>query len=167
MRDISIPEAAKLVAEQIVNPGAFLCSSDGEHQNVMTIGWGGVNNFYQFGCFITAVRKSRYTYELLRRNGSFTVSVPLHDMRKEIGFAGTKSGRDVNKFDGHGLTAAPAQHVNVPIVKECELQIECEPFGFMELKPENLPADVLERWYPDRDMHWYFLGKIVKCYRLD
>ena len=167
MREISIPEAAALVAEKISGAGVFLCSSDGARQNVMTIGWGGVNTFYAFGCFIAPVRTSRYTYDLMMKNGSFTVSVPLHDMRKELGFTGSKSGRDVNKFEGHGLTAAPAQAVNVPIVQECELQIECVPFARSELLPQNMTDEVLNRWYPDRDMHTLFMGKIVKCYRLD
>jgi flavin reductase (DIM6/NTAB) family NADH-FMN oxidoreductase RutF len=47
----------------------------------------------------------------VERDGVFTVSVPLPDaMKKELGFCGTKSGRDVNKLESLGLsTLLPAQ----------------------------------------------------------
>ena len=110
------------------------------------------------------MRTSRHSFALLKKNGAYTVSIPLHDMRKELAFAGSASGRDVDKFTGHGLTPAPAQAVTVPIVRECELHIECEPFGFTALDPANLTDDVANRFYPTSDMHTLFLGKVVRCY---
>ena len=167
MREIPASEIAGIVAEQLGNGGVFLCTADEEQRNVMTIGWGGVTRFFNDLCFLAPVRTSRHTFGILKRNPKFTVSVPLHAMRAELAFAGSKSGRDVNKFEGHGITAAPAQVVNVPIVAECELHIECEPAAFAELYPEQVEPAVLERWYPTRDMHTYFIGKIVRCYYTD
>ena len=73
----------------------------------------------------------------------------------------------MDKFTGHGLTAAPAQEVNVPIVKECGLQIECVPFGKVDQQAENLTPEVLDCCYPNGDLHTFFLGKIVRCYYTD
>ena len=167
MREVPVSEVAEIIAKQLRNGGVFLCAGDGTRSNVMTIGWGGLNVFFGDFCFLAPVRKSRFTYGLLQKNGAFTVSVPLTDMRAELNFAGTKSGRDVDKFYGHGLTAAPAQAVNVPTVKECGLQIECIPFGRVDQQSENLTPDVLDRCYPNGDLHTFFLGKIVRCYYTD
>ena len=53
---------------------------------------------------------------MIKNAGEFTVSVPTKvPLAEELKFAGTKSGRDFNKFDGHGLTALPAQEVGAPI----------------------------------------------------
>lgn len=164
MREVPVTEVAQIIAEKLLGGGMFLTASDGVHNNVMTIGWGGLTTFYGTACFLAPVRTSRHTFGILKKNGAFTVSIPLHDMRRELAFAGSKSGREVDKFSGHGLTAAHAQAVNVPIVKECELHIECEPFGNVALNPSGLTDEVNSRFYPTGDMHTFFLGKIVRCY---
>jgi len=164
MREVIVTEIAQIIAEKLQNGGAFLTSSDGVHANVMTIGWGGLTTFFTGSCFLAPVRTSRHTFDIMKKNSAFTVSIPLHDMHRELAFAGSKSGRDVNKFIGHGLTAAPAQSVNVPIVEECELHIECEPFGSVQLDPATLTEYVNSHFYPTQDMHTFFLGKVVKCY---
>jgi flavin reductase (DIM6/NTAB) family NADH-FMN oxidoreductase RutF len=167
MREIPVTEVANIVTEKMANGGVFLNVSDGERKNVMTIGWGGVNTFFGAPCFLAPVRLSRYSYDIILKNGTFTVSVPLHDMRRELAFAGSKSGRDVDKFSGHGMTAAPAQAVDVPIIKECELQIECTPLGRVEMNAGLLTPEVRGRCYADGDTHVFFLGKIVRCYYAD
>ena len=164
MKEIPVTEAVAKITEQLARGGAFLCVANGEMKNVMTIGWGGVTVFYGAPCFLAPVRKSRYSFEILKKNGAFTVNVPLGGMRSELAFAGSASGRDTDKFTGHGITAAPAQAVNVPIVKECALHLECEPLGFTELKAEELTPEISERFYADKDMHTFFLGRIVRCY---
>ncbi len=167
MRDVPVTEVANLITEKMANGGVFVCVADGKTQNVLTVGWGGVNTFFGAPCFLAPVRLSRHSHGILLKNGSFTVSVPLHDMRKQLNFAGTKSGRDVDKFAGHGLTAAPAQAVNAPIVRECELQLECEGLGYVEQKAETLNPEIRDRIYADGDMHTFFLGRIVRCYYTD
>ena len=167
MREVPVTEVAQIIAEKLGGSGLFLSASDGVHSNVMTIGWGGLTTFFGTGCFLAPVRTSRFTYQLLQKNGAFTVSIPLHDMRAELGFAGSKSGRDLDKFVGHGLTAAPAQAVKAPIVQECELHIECVPFGSVALNPATLQSEIVSRFYPTEDMHTFFLGKVVRCYYLD
>jgi len=167
MREIPVTEIAGTVLAKMRSGGVFLNTTDGQKPNTMVIGWGGVNAFYSTYCFTAPVKWSRYTYKILQKNGAFTVSVPLHDMKEQLAFAGSKSGRDVDKFTGHGLTAAPAQAVNAPIIRECELHIECEPLSVVQQQPEQIKKDVLDRCYPDGDLHALFIGKIVKCYYTD
>lgn len=167
MKDVTIPEAARLLNEQLPRGGVFLSSSDGEHPNVMTIGWGGINRFFNESCFLAPVRESRFTYGLMLQNGVFTVSVPLTDLRKPLAGAGSLSGRNGDKFAALGLTALPALTVNVPVVGECALHLECVTIGRIPLQAEQLDPLVLDRWYPTVDLHTLFLGRIVRCYRTD
>ena len=164
MREIPLSEAAPLLEKQMAEGGVFMCTAAGGVQNVLTIGWGGLNVFFGHPCILAPVRESRHSFTLLAQNPAFTLSVPLHDMKEQLAVAGSKSGRDMDKFSGHGMTAAPAQVVNVPIVAECELHIECEPMGTLTQSADTLPQDVLDRFYASRDMHTFFLGKVVKCY---
>ena len=167
MRQVSFDEAAALVSRQNANGGVFLCTSDGARTNVMTIGWGGVNRFFNTPVFLAPVRASRFSDTLLKVRGTYTVSVPTSPLKQELAKAGTLSGRDGDKWTACGLTPVPAIAVDVPIVRECGLHIECEPMGTVRQAAELLPKEVLDRWYPTLDMHTFYLGKIVQCYATD
>ena len=105
--------------------GAFL-TVPGTPDNTMTIGWGFIGYCWKKPIFAVVVRPQRHTFELIKKAGCFTVSVPTDDsLRPQLLMAGTKSGRDIDKFADRGITAAPAQSVNAPIVSECGLHFEC------------------------------------------
>lgn len=161
MTERTLFEIAPVLEDKIAHGGVFL-SVPGP--NTMTIGWGGPTTFFSKPCLIVGVRKSRYTWELLEKGRCFTVSVPLHDMKAELALAGTQSGRDVDKFAGHGMTAEPARAVDAPIVGECELHIECRVVAVAEMREDGMTPDTLARWYPDRDMHTLYFGEVVACY---
>jgi flavin reductase (DIM6/NTAB) family NADH-FMN oxidoreductase RutF len=58
--------------------------------------------------------------------GDFVLNVPTTDIFEAVDFAGTKSGRDYNKFTECGLTPIPASKVKSPMIKECPVNIECK-----------------------------------------
>lgn len=167
MREISYLDALRETTERMANGGVFL-TVGGSAPNTMTIGWGAVGFYWRKPVFTVVVRPQRHTYDILKREGAFTVSVPTADpLKAQLGFAGTKSGADVTKFDGHGLTAIPAQVVDAPIVKECGLHFECVVKLIQDMTPDKMDAEVLDSCYPARDMHTMFFGEIVACYRTD
>lgn len=164
LQEVPYTEVAKTVLEKLAN-GVFLTTAaENTAPNTMTIGWGGIDRLLSVPMFFAPVRRSRYTYGILQKSGEFTISVPLHNMKAELAFAGTKSGRDVNKFEGHGLTIASAAGLSTPIVKECELHFECRVSATARLTEETVSAAMLDRWYADRDMHTLFFGEILRCY---
>ncbi len=167
MKRVSYLDVMPQTAQHLAQGGVFL-NVGGEKPNTMTIGWGWMGPSWGKEIFITMVRPQRYTHDLLMSAGEFTVSVPtVSALRKELAFAGTKSGRDVNKFEGHGLTAIPAQHVNAPIIAECGLHFECRTVLTQPMDGSRLNEDILRSCYPDHDYHTLFFGEIVDCYLTD
>ena len=81
--------------------------------------------------------------------------------------AGTASGRDVDKFSGHGLTAIPALKVDAPIVAECGLHFECQVRLTQEMTADRMDPSVLRTAYPQGDLHTMFFGEILACYETD
>ncbi|MGD0093165.1 MAG: flavin reductase family protein [Planctomycetota bacterium] len=74
-----------------------------------------------------AIMPSRYSYELIKQCGEFTVNIPTADMTEAVDRCGSVSGRKVgNKFAYAGLTAVPATLVKPPIVAECPINLECK-----------------------------------------
>lgn len=159
-------EALPEVAEKLPR-GVFVSVQHEGKRNTMAVGWGGITFFWGKPIFIAPIRPSRYTHDLLAKSGEFTVSVPGDRLAEQMRFAGTQSGRDVDKFSGHGLTAAAAQQVQAPIVAECALHLECRVLAENELLKERTAAEVLRTSYPKDDLHTLFFGEILTAYRTE
>lgn len=167
MREINYLDAIRTTTEHLACGGVFL-TVGGETPNTMTIGWASVGNLWNKPVFMVLVRPQRHSYEMLKRAGEFTVSVPtVNPLKKELAFAGTASGRDCDKFSGHGLTALPAQAAGAPIVGECGLHFECRTLLTQDVTPDHMAAEILESAYPARDFHTLFFGEILRCYTTD
>ena len=167
MRELNYLDAIRTATEHLQRGGVFL-NVAGDTPNTMTIGWGGVGRVWNKPIFTVMVRPQRHTYEMIKAAGEFTVSVPTKNaLKAELVFAGTKSGRDFNKFEGHGLTAAPAQAVGAPIVRECGLHFECRTLLTQDMTPDRMDPSLAEKVYPAADFHTMFFGEIVRCYTTD
>lgn len=151
--------------EHLSHAGAFL-SVAGDTPNTMTIGWAWIGWCWKKPVFAVVVRPQRHTYGLIQRAGEFTVSVPtIREMNRELAYAGKASGRDEDKFAGHGITAAPARHVGAPIIAECGLHYEMRTLLTQNMTGDRMDAAVIARCYPARDFHTIFFGEILDCYR--
>ena len=75
--------------------------------------------------FMIAVRKERYSHELIEKSREFVINVPSIDLVEQTDFCGTTSGRTIDKFKETRLTAVPGSKVKTPIIKECPINIEC------------------------------------------
>ena len=167
MKEIDYREGMSLLADRLSHGGAFL-NVAGETPNTMTIGWATIGVIWGKPILMVAVRPQRHTYGLINAAGEYTVSVPTaRPLRKELAFAGTASGRDGNKFEGHGLTAAAAQKVGAPIVAECGLHFECRTLLTQDMTGERMDDEIIRLDYPARDFHTMYFGEIVACYRTD
>ena len=167
MKALNYNDVIGTINEKLANGGVFL-NVAGEKPNTMTIGWAYMGTSWRKNIFIAMVRPQRHTFGLIEKAGEFTVSIPTCDpMRAQLAFAGSASGKDTDKFDGHGLTAAPSQQVGAPIVAECGLHIECKIVSKQLLSGENMLAEVKDRSYPDGDYHMLYFGEVVACYSTD
>ena len=167
MKEISYLDAILTTTDHLQHGGVFL-NVAGETPNTMTIGWGSVGCVWGKPVFMVLVRPQRHTYEMIRAAGEFTVSVPTKNpLKAELAFAGTKSGRDLNKFEGHGLTAAPALEVGAPIVNECGLHFECRTLLTQDMTPDRMDPSLVNGTYASGDFHTMFFGEIVRCYTTD
>lgn len=145
--------------------GAFLTVKEGDRVNTMTIGWGSIGFIWQRPALMVMVRCSRYTHDLISNSQDFSVSVPaLGELKKPLAIAGTKSGRDIDKFKECELTAQEAKSVDSPVIGECGLFFECKLAFKQIMDPEKLDSSVREKFYSDNDYHVMYYGEILACY---
>jgi flavin reductase (DIM6/NTAB) family NADH-FMN oxidoreductase RutF len=148
--------------------GLFLVAKgkDG-NPNAMTIGWGFLGTMWRRHVFVVAVRLSRHTYKLLQESDSFTVCLPGKKMEKWLDVCGTKSGRDIDKFEKLGMTAKKGIIVEAPYIDECPVHIECEIVYSNEMKPGQLKNPIEREVYPTKDMHVIYFGEVKGVYAVE
>ena len=121
----------------------YLVVSGVERPNVMTADWV-VPLSFEPPLLGVSISKKRHTYSIIRQDKEFVISVPRVEMLDDVWVAGTKSGREVDKFKITSLRTKPSSRVSVPSLEGCIANIEC----------------VLERELETGD-HVLFIGKIL------
>lgn len=94
---------------------------------------------YKFGNAVKQVKESR----------CFTINVPDETLMREIEIGGTNSGK--NKFDlASNLTYHISDKLDVPIIDNCMLNLECEVVQIVESDEfenyTNIIASIKGRW---------------------
>ena len=150
-----------------IKRGAFLTVKSGAGLNIMTIGWATFGFIWQKPILMVAVRPTRYTFGIIEKAADFTVTVPSGNMLKETTFCGTKSGRDVNKFEACNLPTADGNHTVSPIIGVPGIHLECKIVFKSAMEPACLDADYDRALYPQKDYHTLYFGEILACYETE
>lgn len=106
-----------------VSPTMVTCGS-WEKPNIITIAWTGIVNSQPPMTYIS-VRPSRYSYELLKETGEFVINLTPAQLVRQADWCGVRSGRDEDKFAACNLTPVRANHLDVPLIAECPVNLEC------------------------------------------
>ena len=119
-------------------PAVMVTVGDGKDiSNIVTIAWTGTINSDPAMVSIS-VRKSRYSHELLCKNGEFVINLISKELTYAMDYCGVKSGRDIDKFAETKLTKGEAKTVSVPIIVESPVNIECRVTQVLELGSHDM-----------------------------
>ena len=125
------------------------------------------------------MRKGRFTTSQLEANPEFTVNIPVGDFNKKIlGYAGSKSGRGVDKIRDLKLTLEEPLAISVPGIKELPLTLECKVLYKREQDGKQIEQSPdIAKYYPqdvpsencdaNKDYHVAYYGEIVKAYIIE
>jgi flavin reductase (DIM6/NTAB) family NADH-FMN oxidoreductase RutF len=158
------------VAQDSINKikeGAFLTVKSGNGLNTMTIGWASFGVVWIKPIMMVAVRSSRHTFGIIEAAKDFTVTVPAGDMRKEIAFCGSNSGRDMDKFKLSNLETTGSRQVASPIIRTRGRHYECRIVYKSAMDPAHLDKECDSSLYPQKDYHTLYFGEILACYETD
>ena len=162
MKSVDYMAVAEAAIKKIKR-GALLTVRAGYRLNTMTIVWATIGFCWRKPVFMVAVRDSRHTFTIIEDAEDYTVSVPAGNMKEEIVYCGTKSGRDGDKFAACGLKTVPGQKVASPVIDVPGIHIECRIVFKSAMDPVHLSADYASL-YPEKDYHTLYFGEIVACY---
>ena len=154
---------------KLMRKEGILLVAEGKNKkpNTMTIGWGFLGTMWRKPVFVVAVRHSRHTFRLMEESESFTVCLPAKGMSDALEVCGTKSGRDINKFEKFGYTAEYGKMVDAPYIKECPVHFECKIIYKDDIAPGVLPKELEADVYPNKNMHMLYYGEIIGTYAVE
>jgi flavin reductase (DIM6/NTAB) family NADH-FMN oxidoreductase RutF len=115
-------------------------------KNIITLAWVGVVNSSP-PMISAAVRPNRYSHDLIKQSGEFTVNLPHTGQVDLTDGCGTLSGRDINKFEHFNLTAARGILEHAPVIDQCPISMECKVEQSLSL-----------------GSHTLFIGRVVATY---
>ena len=100
------------------------CRDKDGNDNVLTVAWTGTVCTNPPMAYIS-VRPSRYSYEMIKDTGEFAINLTTEELSFATDFCGVQSGRDVDKFEKCKLHKEEADEINVPLIVESPVNIEC------------------------------------------
>lgn len=107
------------------------CRGKDGQDNILTIAWTGTVCSDPAMTYIS-VRPERHSYQMIKETGEFVINLTTRKLAKATDFCGVRSGRDVDKFEAMHLTREKADVVDVPLIAESPVNIECK---VTEIKP--------------------------------
>ena len=178
-RDIEVFDHASEIIST-VNRGVLLTSKARGRVNTMTISWGMLGIEWSKPQFVAFVRESRFTKRNLDENPEFTVNIPVEGRafdRSILGYCGTRTGAEVDKIEGAGLTLVEPSMVSVPGILELPLTLECRITYKQKQDASAISPENLEKYYPEDisrsvpgtnpDFHAAYYGEIVAAYVIE
>lgn len=106
-------------------PIAMVSCGNELNSNITTIAWTGIINSEPPLVYVS-IRPTRHSYSIIKELKEFVINIPDEKLVFEADFCGTKSGKEIDKFKEAKLTKQKAKIVNVPLIKECPINIECK-----------------------------------------
>jgi flavin reductase (DIM6/NTAB) family NADH-FMN oxidoreductase RutF len=129
-----------------------------ETVNTMTASWGGMGVLWGRQVAFLFVRPERYTCPLIENATHLSLSFFGDGYRDALRLCGTKSGRDVNKFEAAGLTLA--EENGVPVIEEAKYTLICRKLYVDTLRREGFCLPLLLENYQAGGLHRVFVVEI-------
>ncbi|MDE6464701.1 MAG: flavin reductase family protein [Muribaculaceae bacterium] len=118
-------------------PAVIVSCGDENASNLITVAWTGTVCTSPAMLYIS-VRPERYSYDIIRRAGEFTVNLTTAAMARATDLCGVRSGRDTDKWAASGLHPVPGVAVACPSVLESPVSLECKVSQILELGSHHM-----------------------------
>ena len=161
MKKIDIKDLQGNAVSMFDDKWCLITAGTKESYNTMTASWGAMGELWNKDVCFIFIRPQRYTKVFMDREDTYTLTFFDESWKKQLGYLGTVSGRDEKKIEKAGLT--PVFGEGTTWFEEAKLVLVCRKLYSQELKEDGF-ADraVLERNYPNRDLHTMYIGEIIK-----
>lgn len=126
--------------------------------NTMTVSWGGSGILWGKEVCFVFVRPERYTYEFCENGENMSLSFFGKDKKDVLSFCGTKSGRDVDKFNACDLKYTVQN--GACVFDDAEITVCLKKLYAQDLKEECFVTDQCKSFYQNGGYHKMYICEI-------
>lgn len=120
---------------------------DRSTDNIIPISWAGILENKPDPLVYVSIGNRKYSANIIQETGEFGICIATVDMIKKVDICGHTHGDKVDKFQLVDLTKVDAKNINVSLIKECPILMECVVNNIIEVK-----------------FHKIFIGKILETH---
>lgn len=136
-------------------PAVMVSCGTMEKANVLTVAWTGIVNSTPPKTYIS-VRPSRYSYEIIKESREFVINLTPSNLVRACDSCGVLTGAKVDKFKKFGLVKEKGQEVEVPLIGQSPLSLECRvtdviPMGSHDMFLADIVAVDIDETLIDED----------------
>lgn len=143
-----------------ISAGALLTATDKQgNVNTMTVSWGGTGILWGRQVCFVFVRPERYTYEFSESGEDMTLSFFGKGEKDTLTLCGTKSGRDVDKFEACGLKYRMQN--NACIFEKAEITLVLKKLYAQSLDKDCFVDHTCEGFYQNGGYHKMYVCEVV------
>ncbi len=162
-RKISPEEIQGNFIKMVGKDWMLITAGDSAKFNMMTASWGGIGVLYNKPVAICFINPARYTFGIMEKGDTYTLTFYPDNCRKALEYCGTKSGRNEDKVKGSGLT--PIQTENGAIAfKEAKMIIECRKLVSQSISLDAIDNSQEREKRAMQPMHKMYIGEILNVW---
>ena len=161
LRKMDVKDLKDNVFSLLGDQWMLITAGTADNCNTMTASWGGLGIMWGEPVATVYIRPQRYTKQFVDREEYFTLSFFGPEYKKELALCGAKSGRELDKVKECGFDVACGEGGS-PYFEQARLVLVCRKMYAQEMDADEMPADVKEKWYPNRDYHTMYIGEIIQ-----
>ncbi len=132
------PQQLQLQPFQLLDQTWALVVAGVERPNPMTVSWGGFGTLW---------------------NKPMVTVYEQH--RGALNLCGSRSGRDIDKWEKSKLHPLASETIAVPRVQEAFLSFECRVLAWQDFDPSRFLQKTIEKNYPNQDYHRIYWAEVL------
>lgn len=146
-------------ADKIGNGALLTAINKNGDVNTMTVSWGQTGILWGREVCTVYVRPQRYTYEFCEDGDTVTLSFFGDERRDTLAFCGTKTGRDVDKFE---VCSLKYDLINgAPVFSDAKVTLILKKLYAQDLKRECFTNESPLSSYKNGDFHRAYTCEII------
>lgn len=131
--------------------------------NMMTASWGGLGVLYGKPTATCFINPTRYTYQLMEKNDTYTLTFYTEAYREALQYCGSNSGKNTDKVKGSGLSPITTPDGSQAF-SEAWLIIECRKLVSQSITPEAISNEEVKEQWAGKQLHKMYIGEIINVW---
>lgn len=167
-RQISPEEISDDIFTLVSKIFPVITAGNTNHYNSLTASGGGMGVLFKKPTTWSILRADRYTFELILKEQTYTMSYFPDEYRKQVMFLGSRSGRESDKMKEVELTGIQTPLGNISF-EEARLIIECKLIQITTPQLDDFYSQEIIDWLNDTykqasDIRKYAYGEITSVW---